>query len=350
MIDLKFVEKYINSVSPTGFEMILGGQKIWIEEASKYCIKVDTDNYGNAFAITGNINSNYTVVIDAHCDEISWLVKNIDKDGFLSVIKNGGSDHQIAPSMRVNLWGTKGKVEGIFGHPAIHISDRPDKIELKNLFIDIGACSDVEVKEMGIEVGTVCTFQGDYMKLGNNFITGRSLDDKIGGCINIEILKQLKENNINLPFKLVIVNAIQEEIGLKGAEMASHSIRPDIAFIIDVTHEDSSPVYKDKLHKAGNGCVLSVAPAVHNNLLKYARDIADKNEIKYEMGACSRITGTNTDSYSYPFGCPSMLISLPLRYMHTTVETVHIGDIESTIDMIYNAIINLEENQLFKYK
>jgi putative aminopeptidase FrvX len=345
----KFIKKYIDTPSPTGFEMELGGQKVWMKQAEKYAKVVETDNYGTAYAITGNLDSKYTVIMDAHCDEISWLVSKISKDGFISVVRNGGSDAQIAPSMRVNLWGKNGKVEGIFGHPAIHIHDRPDKVELKNLFIDIGASNDKEVLELGIEIGTVATFQDGYMELGKNFIVGRSLDDKIGGCITLSVLKAIKDNNIELPFKLVAINSVQEEIGLKGAEMAANRLKPDVAFIIDVCHEDSSPAYKDKEHKAGDGCIFAVAPAVHNNLLKYVKDIANKNEIKYKLEAHSRVTGTNTDSYAYPNGCPSMLISLPLRYMHTTVETVHKNDIQSTTDVLYQSIINLKENQSFKY-
>jgi putative aminopeptidase FrvX len=323
-------------------------KKFGLKKQKKYA-KVTTDNYGNAYAVTGN-NPKYTVIMDAHGDEISWYVSKISKEGFLSVIRNGGSDQQIAPSMRVNIWGTKGKVEGIFGHPAIHIHDRPDKVKLDSLFIDIGVSSDTEAKEMGIEVGTVATFQDGYMELGKNFIVGRSLDDKIGGTITIEVLKKLKENNIDLPFQLIAINSVQEEIGLRGAEMAARKAKPDVAFIIDVTHEDSSPAYKNKEHKAGDGVVLTVAPAVHNNLLDYVKKIGTDNSIKYTMQASSSYTGTNTDSYAYPRGCPSVLLSLPLRYMHTTVETVHVDDIQATIDLLYLSIINLAAGQSFKYE
>jgi putative aminopeptidase FrvX len=347
----EFLKNYIDSASPVGFEMLLGGQKVWINEASKYA-QVDTDNYGSALAIYGKCNteSGYVVVLDAHCDEVSWLVSSIDKTGFLKVIPNGGSDCQIAPSMRVNVWGTKGKVDGIFGHPAIHVKDRPEKVEIKNLFIDVGARTEAEVAELGIEIGSVITYKDGYMELGNNFITGRSLDDKIGGYINIEVLRRLHENDIYLPFKLVVVNSVQEEIGLRGAAMAARKLTPSAAFIIDVTHDTVSPAYKDKANTGGDGVVLSVAPAVHNNLLSFVKTILKEKEIKFKMAACSTSTGTNTDSYTYPNGTPSVLFSLPLGYMHTTVETVHKDDIEATIEGIYNTVIRIEENQEFKYK
>lgn len=343
-----FLREYIETPSPVGFEMKLGGQKVWMKEMKKHSKHVESDNYGSAYAMIGDENSNYKVVIDAHVDEISWLVSNIDEKGFLKVIKNGGSDHQIAPSMKVNLHGKNGTIKGIFGHPAIHISDRPDIIKTDNLFIDIGASNKDEVKEMGIEVGTVATFSDGYMELGNNFITGRSLDDKIGGYITTEVFRLINENNIYLPFLLYAVNSVQEEIGLRGAEMIAKKLQPNVAFIIDVCHEDSSPAYKNKNFNAGDGCVLSVAPAVHNNVLDYVKGIANDNSIKYTMNSLSRSTGTNTDSYAYSNGTPSVLISLPLRYMHTTVETVHKADIQATIDLLYNSIINLQ-NRNFKY-
>lgn len=346
---MNFLEEYLNTPSPVGFEMELGGQKVWMKEAAKYAAHVDSDNYGTAYAIAGNITSDYTVLLDAHADEISWLVSSIEKGGYLRVVRNGGTDHQTAPSSRVNLWGNNGKVVGVFGHPAIHVKGRPEKVELKDLFIDIGARTEKEVEEMGIEVGTVVTYVDGYMELGKNFIAGRALDDKIGGYINIQVLKRLKDNNIILPFKLVVANTVQEEIGLKGAAMIANKLNPDVAFIIDVCHEDSSPAYKTKQFKGGEGTVLSVAPAVNNKLLRFVKETLKENEIKFRMMASSGGTGTNTDSYAYPQGCPSVLFSLPLAYMHTTVETVHKDDIEATVKSIYETLVKLTEGQSFKY-
>jgi putative aminopeptidase FrvX len=346
---MEFLKEYLNAPSPVGFEMELGGQKVWMEEANKFSDKVDSDNYGTAYAITGKLDSDYTVLLDAHADEISWLVSTIEKGGYLRAIRNGGTDHQTAPSSRVNLWGNNGKVVGVFGHPAIHIKERPEKVKLKDLFIDIGARTEKEVEEMGIEVGTVVTYVDGYMELGKNFISGRALDDKIGGYINIQVLKKLEENNIKLPYKLVVANTVQEEIGLKGAAMISNKIKPDVAFIIDVCHEDSSPAYKVKQFKGGDGTVLSVAPAVNNKLLRFVKETLKEKGVKYRMMASSGSTGTNTDSYAYPQGCPSVLFSLPLAYMHTTVETVHKDDITATVDAIYETLLKISEGQSFKY-
>ena len=349
----KFLKKYLNSTSPTGFEYELGGQKVWMDHVSKIADSVELDNYGSAVAIFGNIESDFKVVIEAHADEISWLVNYIDSKGYIKVIRNGGSDTLIAPSMRVNLWGEKGKVVGVFGHPAIHIRDRNEKADLNSIFIDVGASSKKEVEKMGIQVGTVVTFQDEFMKLGKKYYTGRALDNRIGGFIIAEVLRKLKENKINLPYKLLVVNSVQEEIGLRGAEMMAQSLKPDVANITDVCHETSSPCYsasKQGEFIAGKGGVVTTAPAVHNGLRRLILKAGKDNKIPVQLSASSSSTGTDTDAFAYSNGgTPSALISLALKYMHTTVETVHKDDVKNVIELIYNSLLKIEENHNFKY-
>ena len=147
-VNENFLKDYLNSNSPTGFEYELGGQKLWMDYVSQFVDKVEIDNYGTAYGIMGNMESDFKVVIEAHADEISWFVKHIDSKGYIKVIRNGGSDSQIAPSMRVTLWGDNGPVEGIFGHPAIHISYRKKEVDLDSIFIDVGASNKQEVLDM----------------------------------------------------------------------------------------------------------------------------------------------------------------------------------------------------------
>jgi putative aminopeptidase FrvX len=197
-INEKFLESYLNSNSPTGFEYELGGQKLWMENIAKFVDKVEIDNYGTAYGITGNMDSEFKVVIEAHADEISWLVNYIDSKGYIKVIKNGGSDATIAPSMRVTLWGENGPVDGIFGHPAIHIHYRKKEVDLDSIFIDVGASNKQEVIDMGINVGTVATFTDGFMKLGKDYYTGRALDNRIGGFMIAEVARKLKEKGKKL--------------------------------------------------------------------------------------------------------------------------------------------------------
>jgi putative aminopeptidase FrvX len=352
-VNEKFLENYLNSNSPTGFEYELGGQRVWMDYIQEFVEKVEIDNYGTAYGITGNMDSDFKVVIEAHADEISWLVNYIDSKGYIKVIKNGGSDAQIAPSMRVTLWGENGPVDGIFGHPAIHIHYRKKEVDLDSIFIDVGASSKEEVEKMGIKVGTVATFKDQFMKLGSDYYTGRALDNRIGGFMIAEVARKLKEKGKKLPFKLYVVNSVQEEIGLRGAQMITQSIKPNVAIVTDVCHETSAPCYtssKEGDFVAGKGGVITRAPAVHNKLRQLILDSASKKEIPFQLKASSTSTGTDTDAFAYSNGgVPSALISLPLKYMHTCVETVHKDDVKNVINMIYHTLLNIEENHNFKY-
>jgi putative aminopeptidase FrvX len=352
-LNKKFLKEYLNSTSPTGFEYELGGQQVWMKNIEKYVDKVEIDNYGTAYGIMGNLESDFKVIIESHCDEISWFVNYIDSKGYIRVIRNGGSDVQIAPSMRVNLWGEKGAITGVFGHPAIHISDRKKEVDLDSIFIDVGASSKEDVAKMGIKVGTVVTFKDELMELGKDYYSGRALDNRIGGFMIAEVARKLKEKGKKLPFKLYIVNSVQEEVGLRGAEMIAQTIKPNVAIVTDVCHETSSPCYtasKQGDHIAGDGGVITRGPAVHNKLRKLILDTAEAKKIPHQLAASSRSTGTDTDAFAYANGgTPSALISLPLKYMHTTTETVHKEDIKNVIELIYETLLNIEENHNFKY-
>ena len=348
----KFLFDYLNNSSPTGFES--SGQQIWLDYLKPYISDYMVDVYGTAVGIV-NPKAQYKVVIEAHADEISWFVNYITDDGYIYVRRNGGSDHQIAPSMRVNIYGDKGVVKGVFGWPAIHVRDaaKEETPSLKNIFIDIGAESKKEVEAMGVHVGSVAVFQDELIELNKNYLTGRALDNRMGGYMIAEVARRLHENKKKLPFGLYIVNAVQEEIGLRGAEMISRRLKPDLAICTDVTHDTQSPMYNKKESgnmKCGLGPVLCYGPAVQNNVLKMLIDVANKKKIPFQRQAVSRSTGTDTDSFAYSAeGVASGLISLPLKYMHTTVETVHKEDVENVINLIYEVLLQVKPGHDFRY-
>lgn len=348
----KFLFEYLNNTSPTGFES--SGQKIWLDYLKPHIDEYISDAYGSVAGII-NPGKKYKVVIEAHADEISWFVKYITDDGYLYVTRNGGSDHMIAPSMRVNILTDKGIVKGVFGWPAIHVRSGEKEItpNTDNIFIDIGCSKKEEVEKLGVHVGSVAVFEDELIELNQNYFTGRALDNRIGGYMIAEVARKISENHIKLPFSLYIVNAVQEEIGLRGAEMISRKIKPDVAIITDVCHDTSSPLYDKKKQgdqKCGLGPVLTYGPAVQNNLLKMLIQVADKNKIPFQRAAASRSTGTDTESFAYSGeGVPSALISLPLKYMHTTVETVNKKDIEQVIDLMYRFLVQLKTGHDFRY-
>lgn len=348
---LAFFEKYINNPSPTGFEW--EGQRLWLDYIKPYIDEHMVDNYGTAVAII-NPKAKFKVVIEAHADEISWFVNYITKDGLIYVIRNGGSDHQIAPSKRVNIHTDKGIVKAVFGWPAIHTrsGEKEEAPTLKNIFLDCGCTSSDEVEKLGIHVGCVITYEDEFMILNDRYYVGRALDNRAGGFMIAEVARLLSENKKTLPFGLYIVNSVQEEIGLRGAEMIAHRIKPNIAIVTDVTHDTQTPMISKITQgdlACGKGPVVSYAPAVQTNLNKLLIKAAEANNIPFQRQASSRSTGTDTDAFAYSNdGVVSALISLPLRYMHTTVEMIHKEDVDNVIRLIYESLLSIKVDQDFR--
>lgn len=347
-----FLKKYLNNVSPTGFES--SGQKIWLEYLRPYIDETIIDAYGTAVGVI-NPGRDFKVVLEAHADEISWFVNYITDDGYIYVIRNGGSDFQIAPSMRCNIYCENGNiVKGVFGWPAIHVrTEKNPEMKPDTVFIDVGCSTKEEVEKLGIHVGSVAVFEANCEWLNEKYIIGRALDNRMGGFMIAEVARHLFENKHTLPFTVYLVNSVQEEIGLRGAEMISRRLKPDVAIVTDVTHDTYSPLYNKKQQgdcKCGRGPVVTYGPAVQNNLLQYIIETAKKSEISIQRNAVSRSTGTDTDSFAYSgTGVPSALISLPLKYMHTTVEMVDEKDVEECIQLMYQAVIQLDHQKSFNY-
>jgi len=215
---LKFLEEYLNNAAPTGYES--NGQKIWMKYLKPYVDEFITDNYGTAVGVI-NPEKKFKVVIEGHSDEISWYVNYITDNGLIYVIRNGGSDHQIAPSKWVNIHTKKGIVKGVFGWPAIHVRDHakeaPPKID--NIFIDIGAKDKKEVEKMGVHVGCVITYPDSFHILNKNKFVCRAIDNRAGGFMIAEVARLIKENKDKLQPDLNNYHIVQ--IGENLTEISS---------------------------------------------------------------------------------------------------------------------------------
>jgi putative aminopeptidase FrvX len=351
---LNFFRNYINTPSPVGFEYT--GQRLWLDYIKSFTDQTMTDPYGTAVGIV-NPNHPFKVVIEAHVDEISWFVNYITNEGLIYLKRNGGVDHQIAPAQRVLIHGKKGPVKAVFGWPAIHTrigtAEKEPVAKVENLFLDCGARNKKEIEELGIHIGAVVTYRDGFDELAYDYYIGRAFDNRVGGFMIAEVARLLRENKKKLPYGLYVVNAVQEEIGLRGAEMIARRLKPNIAIITDVTHDTSTPMINKIVEgetSCGKGPSLSYGPAVHNKLLQFVEDVAAKSEIPVQLRAVSRSTGTDTDSFAYANdGCPSVLISIPLRYMHTTVEMLHRSDIEQTIRLMYETLLALTPQTNLSY-
>ncbi len=350
---IKFLENYINTSSPTGYEH--RGQKLWMEYIRPFVDTIEVDHYGTCYGII-NPEAKFKVVIEAHADEISWYVNYITEEGMIYVIRNGGSDQMIAPSKVVDIHGEKGTIKGVFGWPAIHTRglDSKEPIpKIENIFIDCGASSKKEVEDLGIYVGCMITYPDTFFELNQQYFVGRALDNRMGGFMIAEVARLLKENKKKLPFGLYIINSVQEEVGLYGATMIAETIKPNIAIVTDVTHDTTTPMIEKKKEgeqQCGKGPVIFYAPSVHHTIRELIVETARAKEIPFQRAAASRSTGTDTDAFAHSNGgVPSALISLPLRYMHTTVEMVSKEDVGNVIQLIYETLLKISPEMTLKY-
>lgn len=346
----QFLHNYINNPSPSGFEA--GGQKLWLDQITPFVDSHFTDEYGTAVAVI-NPDAEYRVVIEAHADEVSWMVNYISNDGFIYVRKNGGADPVIAPSKLVHIHTSKGMVKAVFGWPAVHVRDtkKNEAPAEDTIFIDCGCHSKEEVEDLGIDVGSVITYADQLVELNGRYLVGRALDNRIGGYILAEVARMLKNKRDELPFGLYIVNSVQEEVGLRGAQMIAPRIKPHVSLIVDLTHDTQAPGYNKKKFgdlSCGKGPVITLGPAVHNGLRTLILNVAKEKNIPFQKAIASKATGTDTDSIAYsPNSGVAALISIAQRYMHTTVEMVHIQDVTHTVQLIYEVLLTLKPGQDF---
>lgn len=345
-----FLEQLLITPSPTGYES--AGQKVWLEYVKPHADEIITDVYGSAAAKLNVSNEAITVLFEAHADEIGMVVQHIDDQGFIWVQRIGGSDPTIARARRVNIHSVKGVVAGIIGHTAIHIQDKDQNkpFAWKDLFIDIGAESREEALEM-VQIGDPITYADDFDFLNEDLISGRALDNRIGGYIIARAFEELSKRKADLKVNVLVLNSVQEEIGGFGARMMSYRLMPDVAVVTDVTHATDSPGINQREHGKvllGGGPAITHGSASHPRVVEALLRTAEKVNLSLQHEASSVRTGTDTDSIYYTKqGIPCALVSIPLRYMHTPVETVSLSDVHQMIDLMVAFALGLGSKDTF---
>ena len=350
--DRDFLYRLLETPSPTGFEM--PGQKIWAEWLRDYATGVQCDAYGSTWATLPG-KSERVVMLAAHADEIGYMIKHIDDHGFLRLDRVGGSDTATARGRRLTILGEKGPVPGIIGNTAIHLrrgDQNPEKAPaIHELWVDVGASNASEVAKLGIRVGHPAVYQDGPMELANKKLVGRALDNRIGGYIIAQVIKRIATSKKKPTFTLVCLNAIQEEIGGHGAIMATYRLKPDVCVCLDVTHATDTPGLEAAKHgsvKLGGGPTLTHGTANHPLVVKRLSKLAADGKIPIQHEASSRTTGTDTDKIFHSReGVPSALVSLPLRCMHSVVETAHLDDIAHTIELLTAFVLSLKDGEDF---
>ncbi len=346
----EFLEKLLVTPSPTGFEK--AGQQVWIDYLQPIADVVETDAYGSAAARLEVDPKAITVMLEAHCDEIGMIVQYIDEAGFVYINRVGGSDPGIARARKVFIHSRDGIVSGVIGNTAIHLQDRENNKVPKwsDLFIDIGASSREEALGM-LRVGDPITLSEQFEYLSDELITGRALDNRLGGFVIARAVEILRTRRSELNVNVIALNAVQEEVGGFGARMMAYRYNPDIAVVTDVTHATDIPGINHKQHgliKLGKGPVINHGGANHPVVLAHFEDVAMKLNMELQREASGSRTGTDTDSIFYQKrGIPSGLVSLPLRYMHSPVEMASMSDVEQLTDFMAEAVLALQKDQSF---
>lgn len=352
----EFLFDLLNTPSPTGFEM--PGQRKWAGYVAEFADSVENDVYGSTWAtLRGTGDAPKSIMLEAHADEIGFIVKQVTKEGYLRLDRVGGSDTATARGRRVQLLGNKGPVLGIIGNTAIHL--RKDLSEEKapkihELYVDIGANSLEEVQELGIRVGHPAVYSDAAIPFGKNRLVGRALDNRIGGFILSQVFERLKPDRAHLTSTVYAVNAVQEEIGGHGAMMISHRLAPDVCIVLDVTHATDTPGIEQALH---GECTLGGGPSIThgtcNHPLVIARllECAEELNIPIQHESSSRYSGTDTDViFNSKNGVPSALVSLPLRYMHSIVEMASLDDVEKVIQLLVAFVKSVQPEDDFSHR
>ncbi len=346
-----FLEKLLSTPSPSGFET--KNQKIWCDYARKIADEVQTDAYGNAAAIL-NPKASPRILLDGHVDEIGLMVKYIDPKGFVYFQRIGGVDPALIRSKRVDIHSARGVVRGVIGATAIHLGEKgkDQKVpKMHELFIDIGAADDKEAKKR-VSVGDPITFVDTFEMLDDNVGVSRAFDNKAGIWTVIEALRLAKSAKPKAC--IIAASSIQEETGLNGARMQSIRQQPDVAIAVDVTHATDTPGIDVKQHGEillGKGPALSLGRENHPVLTDRLQKVAKRKKIDYQIETFSLTGGTNAYAYwTQNGGIPATIVSIPNRYMHSTVEMLDLRDLQKTAELLAAFCADVKKNESFAVK
>ncbi len=324
-------------------------REIISEVVGAYCDDIRTDKLGNIICRMGS--GEPRIMLAAHMDEIGLIVKHIEENGFLRFAKMGGWFDQVLLSQRVIVHGRR-KVLGVIGCKPPHVmKDEERKVSVKHedMFIDVGAKSDKDVKKLGIDVGTPITLDRELRRLSGSRITGKAMDDRAGLACCISVLRKLYEEDVNA--SVYVVGTVQEEVGLKGAKTSAYSISPDVALAVDVSIAGDHPgiTKKDSPIELGKGPAITVVDGsgrgliTHPRVLKWLKSTAKRYKIPVQMDVSEGGTTDATAIHLTKEGVPAGVVSVPARYIHTPVEVVDLNDIKNTIELLSKAVLDIDE-------
>lgn len=335
----KLLYQLLTTAAPSGYEEEL--QAVFKEYISKYVDSIETDNMGNIIAVRKGPEDSPRVMFSAHCDEVGFLVSNIDDNGFLYVQEIGGIDTNLLPGRKVDIHTDKGVLAGIIGKKAIHLTkgEEKKKLDISDIWIDIAANSK-EDAENKVQIGDYVTYVKDVVFYENDMVASPSTDNRIGVWILVETAKILAGQSLNC--SIYFVSSCQEELGARGAKTAADHIHPDVGIAIDVTHATDYPTADTKLTgciKLGKGPVITMGPNINADICRQLKKAVGDIPVQYE--AIARPTGTDANVIQLSSGgVKTGLISIPCRYMHTPYEMVSIDDARDAANLLGQFVLH----------
>jgi endoglucanase len=346
--DISFLERLLDAPGPSGFEV--RAARVWRQEADTFAEDVRTDVSGNSFA-TVNAGGAPKVMLAGHIDEIGLQITHIDEEGFLYVAEIGGWDPQVLVGQRVSVLSRSGDVPGVIGKKAIHLiedDDRSKASKIRQLWVDVGARDRDAAAKLGIRVGDPMVIAQGMVRLAEDRIASRAIDDRVGAFVVLEAIRLLSTEPEGLKAAATAVATVQEEIGYQGggARTSAYTIDPDIAIVVDVTFSTDVPdIEKKELgeHLIGGGPVLARGSAAHPVVFERLVEAAEAAGIPHTIQAQPKATRTDADAiFLSRAGVPTGLISIPNRYMHSPNELVSLADVRHAVDLIAEFVKRLE--------
>ncbi len=325
---------------------------VWREYCQGFAAEVDVDVNGSSWARIPGTAGGPSLAAIGHIDEIGVHITHIDDDGFLRFGQVGGWDPVNLVSQRVLLDTRNGPVLGVIGRKAIHLMDDDDRKkvpDLKSLHIDIGAADGDQAREL-IRIGDTGVLDVEPLAFPNDRVVSRALDNRVGCYVSARAAELVAENG-GAPGDFLGMAVVQEEIGLKGAQTSAFRHRPDVAIAIDVTHASDTPgitLGQDTHHKLGSGPVIERAALLHPAVFELLYEAAEAEDIPFTVASAARFTGTDADAFTTSrAGIPTGLVSVPLRYMHSSVEMISVEDADNAARLVAAAAKRLSSDVSF---
>ncbi|MFC6614083.1 M20/M25/M40 family metallo-hydrolase [Halopenitus salinus] len=330
----EFLEDLLETPSPSGFET--DGQRVWIDYVERFADEIEVDAYGNAIAVHEGSGDGPEIAVTGHADEIGFIVRDVLEDGYLRIASVGGADRTVSKGQHVTIHADE-PVQGVIGQTAIHLRNGGEEEyeDVSAQFVDVGADDEEEAHEL-VEVGDPVTFSTTLRELAGDRLAARGMDNRTGTWCAAETLRRVSEADVDAT--VYAVSTVQEEIGLQGARMVGHGLDPDAFLAVDVTHATDTPGVEAKRRgpvELGEGPVVTRGSVNHPVLVDLARESADDAGIDVQLQAAGTRTGTDADAfYTSRSGIPSLIVSIPNRYMHTPVEVIDTADLTDVPDLL----------------